>query len=68
MSLELKAVQVRLPDEAMEALRLLADVGDKELGEVARELLTDCLLGKAHSVKLLADRLSRATKRDSERK
>jgi hypothetical protein len=33
----------------------------QDLGEVARELLTDVLLGKVHAIKILAERLSRAT-------
>lgn len=61
MSLDLKPVQVRLPEDAYEALRMLAQAHEQDLGEVARELLTECLLGKAHAIKLLAARLSRAT-------
>lgn len=61
MSLDLKAVQVRLPEEAYDVLRMLADAGGQDLGEVAREILTDALLGKGHALKVLADRLARAT-------
>ena len=50
MSLELRPVQVRLPDEAYLALKLCADAEDKDLGEKARELLTKCLLGESHAV------------------
>lgn len=60
MSLELKAVQVRLSEEAFAALRLLADVEDKDLGEKARELLTRVLLGEAHVAKVQAERFARA--------
>jgi plasmid stability protein len=67
VSLELKAVQVRLPEEAYEALRMIADAGDQDLGEVARGILTEALLGKAHAIKLLATRLARATKCGSQR-
>lgn len=67
MSLDLKAVQVRLPEDAYDALRMIADAGEKDLGEVAREILTEALLGKSHAIKILADRLSRATKNGSER-
>lgn len=67
MSIELKAVQVRLPEEAMEALRVLAEVNDQDLGEAARVILTEALLGKAHSVKLMAARFARATKLDKVR-
>lgn len=62
MSLDLKAVQVRLPEDAFEALRMIAEAGDQDLGEVAREILTEALLGKGHALKLMAERLARATK------
>lgn len=62
MSLDLKPVQVRLPEDAYEALRMIADAGDQDLGEVARQILTEALLGKSHAIKILAERLSRATK------
>lgn len=67
MSLDLRPVQVRLPEDAYEALRMIADAGDKDLGEVARELLIESLLGKSHAIKLLAVRLSRATTCDKKR-
>ena len=38
MSLDLKPVQVRLSEEAYEALRMIADANGQDLGEVAREL------------------------------
>jgi hypothetical protein len=61
MSLDLKPVQVRLSEEAYEGLRMIADANGQDLGEVARELLTDLILGKTHAIKILAERLSRAT-------
>lgn len=61
MALEMKPVQVRLPDEAMAALKLLADIHDKDLGEMARELLTKMLLGEVHAAKIQAARFARAT-------
>lgn len=61
MSLELKAVQVRLPEDAFDTLRQIAEINDQDLGEAARVILTEALLGKGHVVKLLAERLSRAT-------
>lgn len=60
MALELKPVQVRLTEDAYEALALLAHCEDKDLGEKARELLTKMLLGEAHVVKLQAERFARA--------
>jgi len=67
MSLELKAVQVRLSEEAYNALSMIADVNDQDLGEAARIILTESLLGKSHSVKVTAARFARATKSGSER-
>lgn len=67
MSLDLKPVQVRLCEDAYEALSMIADATDKDLGEVARELLTDALLGKGHAIRLLAARLTRATTSGSKR-
>ena len=67
MSLDLKPVQVRLPEDAYEALSMLAEAGDKDLGEVAREILIEALLGKSHSIRLLAARLSRAITSGRER-
>ena len=61
MSLELKAVQVRLSEDAYEALRMIADVNDQDLGEAARLILTESLLGKSHVVKVTAERFARAT-------
>lgn len=68
MSLDLKAVQVRLPVEAYEALRSLSEFEDKDLGEVARLILTEALLGKVHALSVLQERFARAIKSGSERK
>ena len=65
MALEMKPVQVRLPDEAFVALKLLADIDDKDLGEKARELLTKALLGEVHAAKIQAQRIARATAGDN---
>lgn len=67
MSLDLRPVQVRLPDDAYEALRMIADAHDQDLGEVAREILVRALLGECHAIKLLAAKLSRATTCDKAR-
>lgn len=61
MSTELKPVQVRLSDEAHAALRLIAEIEDKDMGEKARELLTRLLLGEVHAVRLHVARMVRAT-------
>jgi hypothetical protein len=60
MSLDLRPVQVRLPDDAYGALRLLSEIEGKDLGEKARELLTRVLLGEAHVAKVQIERLSAA--------
>lgn len=67
MSADLKPVQVRLPDDAYEALTMVARAADKDLGEVAREILTRALLGEAHAIRVLAERLTRATTSGSKR-
>ena len=60
MSLDLKPVMVRLPVEAYEALKMLSDANEHDLGEEAREILTEALLGKGHGLKVIAARLTRA--------
>jgi plasmid stability protein len=60
VALDLKPVQVRLPEDAYIALKLCADAEEKDLGEKARELLTRALLGESHAVIEAAERLSRA--------
>lgn len=67
MSLELKSVGVRLPEDAYNELQMLATAGDKDLGEVAREILTEALLGKGHALRLTAQRLSRALETEKRR-
>ena len=67
MSLELKPVQVRLTQEAYDTLRMIADAGNQDLGETARIILTEALLGKGHAIKVMADRLTRATRCVKER-
>lgn len=61
MSLELKAVQVRLPEDAYETLAMVAAASDRDLGEAAREILTRALLGEGHAIRVVAARLARAT-------
>ena len=61
MALDLKAVQVRLPEDAYDTLAMLAAADDKDLGEVARELLVRALMGEGHALKVTVARLTRAT-------
>lgn len=65
MALELRAVQARLDDEAYQALKMLAAIEDKDLGEKAREILTRALLGEVHAAKVQAERFARATTSDN---
>lgn len=67
MSLDLKPVQVRLPREVYEALEMVATANDHDLGEEAREILTEALMGKGHVLKILAKRLSVAVRTGNER-
>jgi len=67
MSLDLKPVQVRLSEDAYAALKMLADANDHDLGEEAREILSEALLGKGYGIKLLAKRLARAVTSGNER-
>lgn len=54
---------VRLSPDAYDALDLIASAENKDLGEVLREIAEESLLGRAHVVKVAAERLSRAIKR-----
>ena len=67
MSLDLKPVQVRLSEEAYEALRMMAEANDQDLGEAARVGLTEWLLGRSHGMKVLAARLARAVRSGKDR-
>ncbi len=65
MAIEMKAVQARLDEEAYQALKMLAAIEDKDLGEKAREILTRALLGEIHAAKVQAERFARATTSDN---
>src|SRR3990167_7665188 len=67
MSHDLKPVQVRLPPDVYESLRMIADANDHDLGEEAREILTEALLGKGHILKILAKRLAGAVRTVNDR-
>jgi hypothetical protein len=67
MSLELRPVQVRLPEEAYEALKMISEANDHDLGEEAREILIESLMGKGHTLRITFDRLSRAVRSGSVR-
>lgn len=62
MSVELKKVVIGLPEDAYNALEVVAQVNhDGVLGEAGRVVLTEALLGKQHAIKLLAERFARAS-------
>jgi len=67
MSLDLRPVQVRLSEEAYDALRLIADAHDQDLGGPRMIKLKEALLGKSHAIKVTAERLARAIKTDKPR-
>lgn len=67
MSLGLKPVQVRLPSDVYDVLKMIADANDHDLGEEAREILTEALLGKGHILKILARRLAGAVRTVNDR-
>lgn len=52
----LKSTHVRLSTEADKVLVALAELGDKDKAEIARQILEEALLGKAHTLKLLVER------------
>jgi len=66
MAEELKSVHVRLCDEAHKALKAAAQIEDKDIAEMARLILEEALLGRIHTVKLLAKRYARAGIRGSD--
>lgn len=67
MSLDLKPVQARLPEEVYDALRLYADANGQDLGEALRVIATEALLGKGHMIIVAANNLARALSRDNMR-
>jgi plasmid stability protein len=67
VSLELKPVQVRLPEEAYEALKMIAEANNHDLGEEAREILIEALMGKGHALIMTFERLKRAVRSDNVR-
>jgi hypothetical protein len=51
MSLEMKSVHVRLDEDAFDALRVVSEARDMDLGEAARVILTEALLGRVYSLR-----------------
>lgn len=59
MSLPLKSVHVSLSPEAHEALRAIAQVKGQDIGQCARLILTEALLGKVHAIHKALEGLKR---------
>jgi hypothetical protein len=60
VSLPKPDLHVRLSEHAMSALEAVAKAQQRELTVVARELLTEALLGRVHAMSLAANRLMQA--------
>ena len=58
MSLVMKSVQVRLEADAFDALRIVAAARNKDLGQTARSILTEALLGKLHQIEKAVGKLA----------
>lgn len=59
MSESLKSIHVRLSSEAHRALSAIADIEEKDNAEMARLILEEALLGRLHTVMLIAERYKR---------
>lgn len=59
MSESLKSIHVRLSSEAHRALSAIADIEEKDNAEMARLILEEALLGRLHTVMLVAERYKR---------
>lgn len=63
MSVELRKVMVGLEPEVYEALNAIAVIKhDGEMGAAGRDIITRCVMGEAHALKVLAARFARATR------
>lgn len=59
MSEPLRSTHVRLCMDADRVLETLATLGDKDKAEIARQILEEVLLGKAHTLRLILERHKR---------
>ena len=59
MSLDRKDVRLKLTPEAHAQLVALADFHEKDISEYSSNLMERMLLGEAHSINLLAERVER---------
>lgn len=59
MSESLKSIHVGLSSDAHRALSAIADIEEKDNAEMARLILEEALLGRLHTVMLVAERYKR---------
>ena len=59
MSEPLKSIHVRLSPEAHRVLSAIADLEEKDNAELARLILEEALLGRVHSLMVVAERYKR---------
>lgn len=59
MSEPLKSIHVRLSPQAHRVLSALADMEEKDNAELARLILEEALLGRVHTLMVVADRYKR---------
>ena len=56
---ELEDIRVKVPPDLHSALKALAESREVEVATLCRELLSESVLGRLHSLKLAARRLKR---------
>ena len=59
MSLDKPSVHVRLAPEQHRQLSVLAGLSDRDMAEVAAEILEQGIVGRFHTVRVAADRMER---------
>lgn len=59
MSLEKKSTHVRMDEEIHDQLRILSEATNKDIAELAAELLTKAVVGEFHVFRLAAERMHR---------
>ena len=56
---ELEDIRVKVPPDLHSAIKALAESRDVELGALCREILSEAVLGRLHTLKVAARRLKR---------
>lgn len=59
MSLPKPDIHVRISEQAMDALDVIAHIEQRNRAELAGMFLEECLLGRLHAVSMAADRFRR---------